>query len=474
MPGTDNEIRRTKPTSPKAAEALGELSKSAETFGEPKGTLAEARRQGADVDGDETEPDTALERHDELERARTTMWRTSTRPATGAPGEVAAQEEETARIADHLAFPGAGVRELREEGRLEEAVEVADADRATPTRNPDRFPPAEWPPKEPREAADRADAAGRAADEERGRRASMIDTLSRGASERPWVLAGACLGAGLVGGLILRSVMDRIAGQPSAGETVTGVKEAARTKAEELKSAAKGKAEAVKSAAKDKAGDVKSAARGKADDVKSAAREKAGEVKSAARDKVRAVKSATKGKAEDVKTTAREKAGRAKSASGDKAGAVKTNARQKAREVKSAAKGTAEDVKTTARAKAREVKSAARGTAENVKTTARAKAGEAKSAAKGTAGNVKTTAREKAGEAKSAARETAEDLKTTAREKADDVRSATRTTGAPTTAPGARQATRAGAGRTGPGTPAGAGEAGRSTGSGPAEGSSGS
>ena len=60
------------------------------------------------------------------------------------------QEEETARVADHLVVPGAGMRELRERAKVDPAVEGIgpDTGEPSPMDNPDRFPPAEWPPKD--------------------------------------------------------------------------------------------------------------------------------------------------------------------------------------------------------------------------------------------------------------------------------------------------------------------------------------
>lgn len=143
--GSETEVHRTTPTSPDAANAIVNLSESAETFAEPTGTVAEARRQGEDIG---SQLDDAAARQARLEQARETMWDAAqNNPGQGVPG-LAAQEEETARIADHLVFPGTGVRELKEQGRLEEAVEMASSDIPSPTDNPDRFPPAEWPPKD--------------------------------------------------------------------------------------------------------------------------------------------------------------------------------------------------------------------------------------------------------------------------------------------------------------------------------------
>ncbi|MDQ4148781.1 MAG: hypothetical protein M3164_02120 [Actinomycetota bacterium] len=72
------------------------------------------------------------------------------------PG-VGVQEEETARVAESLVFPGTGIRELKEAAGtddIEEAVEKLGVQTAasSATENSDRFPPSEWPPKEEQES----------------------------------------------------------------------------------------------------------------------------------------------------------------------------------------------------------------------------------------------------------------------------------------------------------------------------------
>jgi hypothetical protein len=144
----DTEVHRTSPTTPEAASAIADLTEGAEAFSEPSGTVAEARRQGAEIPQDPSELEDAAARQDRLEQARQTMWETA-QHAGGVEG-LGVQEEETARVADHLVFPGAGMRELRERAKVDPAVEGIGPDTGEPSRmdNPDRFPPAEWPPKD--------------------------------------------------------------------------------------------------------------------------------------------------------------------------------------------------------------------------------------------------------------------------------------------------------------------------------------
>jgi hypothetical protein len=85
-----------------------------------------------------------------LEQARAAMWE------SGEEGEIpgtGVQEEETARAAESVAFPGTGVRQFKEaqdKDELEEAVQqlrVEQEERESATEKSDRIPPAEWPPK---------------------------------------------------------------------------------------------------------------------------------------------------------------------------------------------------------------------------------------------------------------------------------------------------------------------------------------
>jgi hypothetical protein len=84
-----------------------------------------------------------------VEEARTAMWKEGKGDIPGA----GVQEEETARIADSLAFPGTGVRQFKEavgEGKLEEAVENLRVEQETASAQDksDAVPPADWPPPE--------------------------------------------------------------------------------------------------------------------------------------------------------------------------------------------------------------------------------------------------------------------------------------------------------------------------------------
>ena len=144
----DMQVHRATPTTPEAADAIVDLTEGGETFAEPSGTVAEARRQGVEMPQDTPALDDAAARQDRLEQAREVMWETS-QHSSGVAG-LGVQEEETARIADHLVFPGTGMREMRERAKLDPAVEGIgpEAGGPSPTENPDRFPPAEWPPKE--------------------------------------------------------------------------------------------------------------------------------------------------------------------------------------------------------------------------------------------------------------------------------------------------------------------------------------
>ena len=147
MPDDDTEVHRTTPTSPDATNAIVDLSEEGEAFSEPSGTGAEARREGAEIPEDTPALDDAAARQDRLEQARQTMWETTQH--SGGEG-VGVQEEETARIADHLVFPGMGMREMRERAAVDPAAEGIGPETGghSPTENPDRFPPSEWPPKE--------------------------------------------------------------------------------------------------------------------------------------------------------------------------------------------------------------------------------------------------------------------------------------------------------------------------------------
>jgi hypothetical protein len=148
MSQQDTEVHSTSPTTPEAANTIADLTEGGEAFSEPSGTVAEARRQGAEISEDTSGLEDAAARQDRLEQARQTMWETSQH--SGGVEELGVQEEETARIADHLVFPGAGMRELRERAKVDPAVEGIgpDTGEPSPTDNPDRFPPAEWPPKD--------------------------------------------------------------------------------------------------------------------------------------------------------------------------------------------------------------------------------------------------------------------------------------------------------------------------------------
>jgi hypothetical protein len=86
-----------------------------------------------------------------LEEARAAMWKEGEEgnvPGTGV------QEEETARVAESVAFPGTGVRQFQEasnKDELEEAVEdlrVKQEEAESAFESSDRIPPADWPPKD--------------------------------------------------------------------------------------------------------------------------------------------------------------------------------------------------------------------------------------------------------------------------------------------------------------------------------------
>jgi hypothetical protein len=144
----DTEVHRITPTSPEATSAIVELSEDAETFAEPSGTVAEMRREGAEIPEDTPALDDAAARQDRLEQAREKMWET-TQHGAGVEG-LGVQEEETARIADHLVFPGTGMREMREGVASDPSVLEMGPETGgeSPTGSPDSFPPSEWPPKE--------------------------------------------------------------------------------------------------------------------------------------------------------------------------------------------------------------------------------------------------------------------------------------------------------------------------------------
>jgi hypothetical protein len=138
----------TTPTTPDATDAIVDLTEGAEAFSEPSGTVAEARREGAEVPEDTPALDDAAARQDRLEEARQRMWET---PQHSSEAEgLGAQEEETARIADHLVFPGAGMREMRERADLDPTAQGIGpgTGELPPTEDSDGFPPTEWPPKE--------------------------------------------------------------------------------------------------------------------------------------------------------------------------------------------------------------------------------------------------------------------------------------------------------------------------------------
>src|SRR5436309_3295692 len=102
MPEHDSEVHRTTPTSPEATSTIVGLSEDAETFSEPSGTVAEMRREGDEIPEDTPALDDAAAQQDRLEQARENMWETTQHPG-GVEG-LGVQEEETARIADHLVF----------------------------------------------------------------------------------------------------------------------------------------------------------------------------------------------------------------------------------------------------------------------------------------------------------------------------------------------------------------------------------
>lgn len=113
---------------------------------------------GAPVEGADAPSASAPSSPEELEEQASQRIEEAQEAMRGEPGEqpvagVGVQEEETARAADSLVFPGAGVRELKETtgtDDVEEAVEKlkVETGRDSPTENTDRFPPSEWPPKE--------------------------------------------------------------------------------------------------------------------------------------------------------------------------------------------------------------------------------------------------------------------------------------------------------------------------------------
>jgi hypothetical protein len=144
----ETEVHRTIPTTPEATESLLEVAEGGEAFTEPSGTAAEARREGATLPTEGSQLDDAAARQAKLEQVREQMWETT--HSTGGVGGLGVQEEETARISDHLVFPGTGIREMRDRGAVQESMQdlAANADVPSPTDNPDRFPPAEWPPKD--------------------------------------------------------------------------------------------------------------------------------------------------------------------------------------------------------------------------------------------------------------------------------------------------------------------------------------
>ena len=108
-------------------------------------------------EGQEVSPETASTPEELEEKARQKLVEAqdAMREEVGGPDVpgVGVQEEETARVAESLVFPGTGMRELKEAAGtddVEEAVEKLGVETAasSPTENPDRFPPSEWPPKE--------------------------------------------------------------------------------------------------------------------------------------------------------------------------------------------------------------------------------------------------------------------------------------------------------------------------------------
>lgn len=80
----------------------------------------------------ELEVDPSVEA-EKLEAARAKMWEAASEP--GAVPGMGVQEEETARIADHLVFPGHGIDDLKKEGEpLDETLEKLGADEADRAR----------------------------------------------------------------------------------------------------------------------------------------------------------------------------------------------------------------------------------------------------------------------------------------------------------------------------------------------------
>ena len=95
--------------------------------------------------------DAEKQKRERLEEARAAMQE------GGAEGDIpgtGVQEEETARIAESVVFPGTGVREFQDvssKEELEEAVEklrVEQEQAASAQEDSDRIPPTEWPPKD--------------------------------------------------------------------------------------------------------------------------------------------------------------------------------------------------------------------------------------------------------------------------------------------------------------------------------------
>jgi hypothetical protein len=150
MARSNTETQGTHATTPESSEELRDVARGAESYEEPSGTLSEARKGQSMARPQVAQLEMAEGREQALEHARETMWHSTQEDALEGSS---LQEEETARIADHLVFPGAGVREFREAASLGPSAEKVqdlsvEGGVPSPTDNPDRFPPAEWPPEE--------------------------------------------------------------------------------------------------------------------------------------------------------------------------------------------------------------------------------------------------------------------------------------------------------------------------------------
>lgn len=96
------------------------------------GAFDRARQSLAELNPDLAEDAPATE-EEGLEAARAKMWEAASK-AGAVPG-TGVQEEETARIADHLVFPGTGIDDLQKEGEsLDETLEKLGANEADRAR----------------------------------------------------------------------------------------------------------------------------------------------------------------------------------------------------------------------------------------------------------------------------------------------------------------------------------------------------